>query len=205
MRHPEDMLVKICGVANMEDASLADSLGADIIGVVLDYSYARHGSPELVSSIHDSGIVTAGVYTSIDSIIEGFRDEDLIQMHFDHSPNDVRFLKKETGKGIISVIRLDGAEGTAEKARAHYEAGAEIVLVEHGKGIVAELPRISKLQKVCRTGVAGKISPSNVSQLANTEPLMIDASSSIEQYPGKKDPELLRQFFINLEAQDAVS
>lgn len=205
MRHPEDMLVKICGVANIEDAYLADSLGADIIGVVLDYSFARHGTPELVSSIHDSGIVTAGVYTSMGSILAGFRDEDLIQMHFEHTPKDVTFLKNETGKRVISVIRLTNAEETSKKARAHYEAGAEIVLVEHGKGIANELQSISKLQRIARTGVAGKISPSNVSQLALTEPLMIDASSSIEEYPGKKDADLLRQFFMNLEAQNAVS
>ncbi len=204
MRYPEDLLVKICGVANFEDAILADELGADIIGVVLDYSYARHGTPELVSRIHESGMKVAAVYTSLEAVMDGYFDEDLVQLHFPHSADTVTSVKRETGKQIISVIYLGDPSSTASEAVLHYQAGAEIVLVEHKQGISTYADKVEQIQGIVRTGIAGKISPFNAQKLIHTAPLMVDVSSSIEQYPGKKDPELLRQFFRTVEEIDAV-
>ncbi len=204
MRHPEDMMVKICGVARMEDAVLANSLGADIIGVVLDPRFARHGTPELVSSIHSSGITVAGVYTSMDAILEDHGDEELVQMHFLHNKDDIGKVKEETGKRIISVLFRENGEGSAKMAEERYSAGADIVLIEQANGASSDIEGISRIQKIVRTGVAGKISPDNVALVASTGPLMIDASSSIEAFPGTKDHGLLRSFFRNLEGDNAL-
>lgn len=199
MRSPEDMLVKVCGVANLDDAIFASEKGADIIGVILDQNVTRHGDAALITAIHDAGIITAGVYTSLDAALQENSDEDLIQLHFPHEPEIVKKVKQETGKRVISVIQFTSAGGLKELAVSHYAADADIVLLENNSGIINSLNHIANVQKSARTGVSGKITPSNAAEFAKVNPLMIDLSSSLEDYPGKKSHKLVSELFRNLE------
>ncbi len=200
MRRPDEMLIKVCGVANIEDALFASSCGADIIGVVLDSRVERHGDSSLVTEIHSAGIKVAGVYTSLQSVMAEYGDEDYIQLHFPHGPETVASVKRDTGKKIISVIQFRDAEGIARLAKAHYSAGADIVLLENKDGVINSIDEIRNIQKAVRTGIAGKIAPGDVIRLAETNPLMIDLSSSLEERPGKKDHRIVADLFSRLEA-----
>ncbi|AKA49657.1 hypothetical protein IX51_11705 [uncultured archaeon] len=199
MKLREGMLVKVCGVANIDDAVFASRLGADIIGVVLDPTIPRHGDTDLVTDIHRSGIRVAGVYTSLESALGRNLDEDLIQLHFPHDGETVEYVKNETGKEVISVIQYSETNGLSDEARARYSAGADIVLIENRNGMITTLDRIAEIQKIVRTGISGRISPGNALEFARINPLMIDLSSSLELYPGKKDPSLVSELFRNLE------
>lgn len=200
MRYRGESLLKICGVANIEDGVFAHDCGADIIGVILDKRVPRHGDQSLISSLTSMRIRTAAVYTSLESAVSRYGDEDLIQLHFPHDPEKIGFVKEKTGKGVISVIQFDRTENLEEDVKRRYEAGAEIVLLENKSGIVKFISEIEKIQLSIKTGLAGKISPQNVGDIAAVNPLMIDVSSSIESYPGKKDHGLIRQLFRSLEA-----
>lgn len=199
MRLHDNIIVKVCGVASEEDGRFASECGADIIGVILDPSVGRHGDHALITRLHRSGIKVAGVYTSLHPALTEYGDEDYIQLHFPHDGDTVRRAARETGKDIISVIQFSGTEGLELKAIEHYNCGAEIVLLENRNGIESSLDGIAGIQKAVRTGVAGRISPHNVSLIAATNPLMIDVSSSLELRPGKKDPIIVREFFRKLE------
>lgn len=200
MRFPGETILKICGVSNDDDGVFAADSGADIIGVILDQTVVRHGNADLISRLHSMGIRTAGVYTSLDSALSEYRDEDLIQLHFDHDAETVRTVKERTGKEVISVIQFRNTEGIGYEAIRRYQAGADIVLLENRSGIVNYIPQMQRIQKRVRTGLAGKISPANVRSLSAMNPLMIDVSSSLEEYPGKKDHTIIRELFRNLEA-----
>lgn len=199
MRSPEDLKVKVCGVARMDDALLAYESGADIVGVVMDRSVIRHGTPELVTRIHEEGIPIAAVYTSLEAVLSGYGNEDYIQLHFPHGPEVVREAREKTGRMIISVIQFTETARPVETALAHYSAGADIVLLEDRNGAASDLERIGEIQKTARTAVSGRIKPGQAASIARIKPLMIDLSSSLEEYPGRKDPALIRELFSSLE------
>lgn len=199
MRSPETLKVKICGVANIDDAIFASECGADIVGVILDKNVGRHGTPSLVSEIRKSGIRVAGVYTSLDSVMNGYGDEQLIQLHFTHNPDVVSEVKSKTGRSVISVIQLPFSGNLESEVKARYQAGAEVVLVENRAGIVESIPEMRELQSQVKTALSGRISPENALSLSALNPLMLDLSSSLEEYPGKKDHERIKQLFSNLE------
>ena len=199
MRSRDEPLLKICGISTLEDGIFAHECGADIVGVILDKSVSRHGDHSLISSLTSRGIITAGVYTSLKSALSQHRDEDLIQLHFAHSPETVTRVRDITGKAVISVIQFKDTGELVEDSRRRYEAGAEIVLLENRSGIVAFKDEMERIQLKVRTGLAGKISPHNVKEIATLKPLMIDVSSSLESHPGKKDHGLVRELFRRLE------
>lgn len=200
MKRHEDVMIKICGVANLEDALFAHKCGADIVGVVLDPKVRRHGDSRLVSEIHSAGIQAAGVYTSLDSVILDSGDEDYIQLHFSHGPETVKDVRRITGRKIISVIQFTTTDGLVHASREHYDAGADIVLLENREGIIGNIGEIEDIQKSVRTGVAGKITPENAGRFVQINPLMVDLSSSLETFPGKKDHKLMAELFNRLEA-----
>lgn len=199
MNETDDVLIKVCGVANLEDGIFAGKCGADIVGVVLDPKVPRHGDSRVVSQIHDAGFQTAGVYTSLDSAMHDFGDEDYIQLHFKHDPEVVGVVKRISGRKIISVIQFTDPDGLEEMAISRYKAGADIVLLENRHGIMNSIQEIGAIQESIRTGVAGKITPEIAVRLAETRPLMIDLSSSLEVRPGKKDHKLVAKLFTLLE------
>ena len=89
----------------MQDASFAMDLGYDIIGVILDEKVPRHGTLELLEDIKNIGATTAAVYTSMESIEQDHSSADYIQIHFNHSTEQIEKIKLETGKKIISVVQ----------------------------------------------------------------------------------------------------
>ncbi|WP_337859788.1 phosphoribosylanthranilate isomerase [Ferroplasma sp.] len=189
------MKVKICGITNIEDADYAIKLGADFIGVILDPKVIRHGNQKLIKEIkmkHPDTLVT-GVYTSMPEH-RGY--EDYMQLHFNHSIEDVYFAKKTFQKNIISVIDFHESYIT-DKIKLYLNSGSDYVLLEDRTGITNrknELINIS-MEKV---GIAGKIDSNNVLNLMETDPDLIDVSSSLEEYPGKKSFKKMDEFFSKI-------
>lgn len=186
------MKIKICGITCIEDADYALKLGADFIGVILDPEVVRHGNQELIKEIKrkypDSCV--AGVYTSMPEH-KGY--EDYIQLHFPHSGKDVSFAKKTFGKKIISVI--DFHEGNINKRISeHLNSGSDYILLEDRTGIANRKNELMNLP-MGKIGIAGKIDINNVRSLIELNPCLIDVSSSLEEYPGKKSLKKMDQFF----------
>lgn len=200
----KDETVKICGIARLEDASYAMDLGYDIIGVILDGKVPRHGTPRLLEEIKDLGATTAAVYTSMESIGHELSFADYIQIHFNHSPEQIRNLKSKTGKKIISVVQYGGGAVAKSGIMEKIDSGADLVLVENREGIVNYLHELRPLSVNPKIGVAGKIGPSNVNSVRESGFRFIDASSSLEISPGKKDHGRMKEFIETVRCRNAT-
>jgi phosphoribosylanthranilate isomerase len=193
--------VKICGITNVHDAEYSIKKGAEFIGVILDYSVKRHGTEDLIKEIKNikkTGVV--GVYTSMPDANE--INEDIIQLHFDHSPGDVKYIKNVLKKNVISVIDISKND-YLERIDEYKKAGSDYILLEDRSGIVN---RMDDLRNIDLTGIglAGKISPENVSNILSLNPEFIDLSSSLESEIGKKSEKRIDELFIKLGEKNAL-
>ena len=189
------MKVKICGITNEEDADYSIKMGADIIGVILDFNVKRHGTSELIEKIkdkHPDAMVTA-VYTSMPTTAG---KEDYIQLHFRHTEEDISYIKNVLGKSVISVIDFS-EEDLKERVKSYTDAGADYVLIEDRNGISSKISQLRKLP-LNRIGIAGRIDSMNLEQLVPLGPALIDVSSSLEERVGKKSFEKVSEFFNKL-------
>ncbi len=180
------MKIKICGITNIDDALIAGKLGADFLGVILDDNVKRHGTKDLINEIKSYNLTAVPVYTSMPESI----DDDIVQLHFPHSYKNIIDVKS-TGARVISVINMEN-EDYDKKYLEYRDAGSDFILFEDRSGIIKRLPELSKYEKI---GIAGKISPENVYIASSIKPELIDASSGLESYVGKKSPEKLKKFF----------
>ncbi|WP_276935332.1 phosphoribosylanthranilate isomerase [Ferroplasma acidiphilum] len=195
------MKVKVCGITRIEDAEYAIKMGADLIGVILDPEVGRHGSQALIKEIKTKYpyAPVAGVYTSMP---EHAGYEDYIQLHFSHSESNIIAAKRAFNKKIISVIDFH-EEGIADKMDSHMKSGAEIILLEDRSGIINRIDQVKELPRN-RLGIAGKIDSNNVQKLLATEPYLVDVSSSLEEYTGKKSFKKIDEFFNKIGEYYAV-
>jgi phosphoribosylanthranilate isomerase len=194
--------VKICGITNPEDATLAVALGVDALGFIFAPS-PRQVSPENAQRIIDSlppfvqkvGVFVDGDLRSIQDI-KDFCYLDVIQLHGDESPDFCQEFMPETIKafrlkndsslqpiiryqGKVSALLLDTyQEGLKGGTGKPFEWG--LAVKARGFGIPVIL--------------SGGLGPSNIARAVLTvRPYAIDVNSSIERRPGIKDPVLMRQ------------
>lgn len=192
-------LVKICGITNIQDGMMAINAGADMIGVVLSEISPRRGSAELVGKLKEQGATVVAVYTDIESAISESSDEDYIQLHYEHDSSHISRVKKATGKKIISVVLGKDLRNSLDQAKLRIFQGADLALIDTGISVSSIIGKDDFRIDDSRVGIAGKISPDNIREILTLRPGFIDASSMLEVYPGKKDPEkvakLMEAFF----------
>jgi len=192
--HDSAPFVKICGITNIDDGIAALRAGAAILGVVISDLSPRKGTMDLVPRLKDAGAVVATVHTDMESVLMNIGQQDYVQLHFDHTCDDFSRVREKTGKKIISVMRTRDVISAVNNGRDRISCGADLVLIDTGVP-VAEIIKGKDLPEFHeRIGLAGKISPENVSSIMEVHPGFLDVSSSIESYPGKKDIELINKF-----------
>ncbi len=192
-------LVKVCGIKLYEDAEMVMRYNPDMLGVVLDPSVPRAGDESLIRRMAGLGAERVGVYTSIDQIRSSPLHEDIVQLHFDHGADDIA-LVHETGHKVMSVIRYTTPDEIFGKYDELKASGAEFVLLEKKDGIATAGRALSILLMETDMGISGKISPDNIQYLLQFLPAMVDLSSSLEAFPGKKDPSKVEEFFRRLDS-----
>ncbi len=200
--------IKICGVTSPEEAVLAADLGADLIGLNFYPPSPRYLEPRRAAEVaaavrggHDR-IRLAGVFVNAPrqqvEEIAGRVGLDLLQFHGDETPAEVAPFRDRALKAFRVKDRLDPA------ALAGFD-GVWGVLIDsrHPRlyGGTGESWRFESLPELGgalprRTFIAGGLEPGNVrAAIAASRPYGIDLCSGVEEKPGKKDPELLRQLF----------
>ncbi|MCL4340905.1 MAG: phosphoribosylanthranilate isomerase [Candidatus Thermoplasmatota archaeon] len=184
--------IKICGITRLEDAIIAHSLGASMVGVIFDRCVIRHGSVEVATMIADAGIATVTVHTSEVKEVAG--NESFVQLHYNHTPQHIEKIREKTGKGIISVVKAGDTDQTLEKVEELSTAHPDYILVEDKAGIARRKDLIMGLAGKRGIGFAGGITVSQLSELMRYKPAMIDASSSMEISAGIKSAEKMRAF-----------
>jgi phosphoribosylanthranilate isomerase len=206
-------LIKICGITSLADARMAIAAGADLLGFNFYRPSPRFIEAEEAKKIIDSlradtgnqAVTTVGVFVneaSPGSLMEivAAAGVDAIQLHGDESVEFCHNLKHLlNSRLLIKVIRV--RETFAPLEALQYDADAIMLDTFHGEmrggtGRVFDwaIARAAR-ELVPRLFLAGGLSAANVAQaIAAVDPYAVDACSSLESSPGKKDAARMRAF-----------
>jgi phosphoribosylanthranilate isomerase len=194
------MFVKICGIANEDDALLATALDADALGFVFAPS-PRQVHPETVRDIVrrlPREVHTIGVFRDErpERIIEivgraGLRG---VQLHGHEPASEVKWIRERVQFVIQAYTAGDPALATAGAS------AADIILVDSpdpGSGRVFDWRLAEGAPRGKRILLAGGLTPDNVGEAIRlVRPWGVDVSSGVEREPGRKDPGKLRRFVV---------
>jgi phosphoribosylanthranilate isomerase len=192
--------VKICGIANEDDALLATALDADALGFVFAPS-PRQVHPETVRDIVrrlPREVHTVGVFRDErpERIVEivgraGLRG---VQLHGHEPASEVKWIRERVQFVIQAFTAGDPALATAGAS------AADIILVDSpnpGSGKVFDWRRAEGAPRGKRILLAGGLTPDNVGEAIRlVRPWGVDVSSGVEREPGRKDPGKLRRFVV---------
>ncbi len=203
--------VKICGINNAASAELADEMGADYVGFVLDDSSPRgvdlSKATEISSVLARSipvAVVTGNTSRDMDAYAVG-EVAGIVQIHKELITDDDVLGYVEIGVRVIPVyIYRDGFAdlsriiGLAKSFGRHIE----YILIDAPKNLSGRYSYNLKLpigvyEYFCGSirpcGVAGGIDDSNIHVFRSVKPDLVDVSSGIEVSPGIKDPDRMRR------------
>jgi phosphoribosylanthranilate isomerase len=197
--------VKICGITNAEDASVAVAAGADALGFIFYEKSPRYivpavaariiaGLPPLVTAV---GVFVNEGLATVRSIMDtcGLA---LAQLHGNEDPTYCRELSRPAMKALhlkdrTSFLSLAEYQGRAGVRGFVIDAFSE--LAYGGTGQVADWTLASEAAKTASILLAGGLTPVNVADaIRAVRPYGVDVSSGVESVPGKKDPEKVRAF-----------
>lgn len=198
--------IKICGVADAENACLAVDLGADFLGLNFYPLSPRYVDPGRAREIADAvrGRVTlVGVFVNAAPAqieeITGRVGLDLLQFSGDEDPEAVAPF---AGRAV-KCFRTGGDPG-GEALAPYRDAWGLLFDAPHGSlyggtGAAWSYAAIARTVEALpgrRVFVAGGLGPDNVRQAIEAcRPFAVDVCSRVESAPGIKDPELLRRLF----------
>jgi phosphoribosylanthranilate isomerase len=195
--------VKVCGITSPEDARVAADAGADAIGLVFAESPRRVSAPQAreISAALPEGAAKVGVFVDEEpeEVLRIAREVglDYAQLHGDETAEEVAAVR-EGGLKVIKALRVRDA-GSLE---AIGEYGADLLLLDAysermrgGTGERFDWGLAKWLKGYANILVSGGLSHENVREVVELfEPYGVDASSSLEDSPGKKNRDRVRRF-----------
>ena len=195
--------VKVCGITNPGDAREAADAGADAIGLIFAKSSRRISVEEArrISIALPDGVLKVGVFVNAEpaEVLSTAREVglDLAQLHGDETPETVAAIRG-AGLPVMKAVRVRNAEALGALER--YEA--DLFLLDawsaKARGGTGERFDWTLAKLVKGRGnivVSGGLTPENVREAVEFfEPYGVDASSSLEEKPGRKSGERLRRF-----------
>ena len=198
-------LVKICGITNLEDAVAAISMGADALGFNFYKPSPRYITPqsarEIIEQLPDA-VIKVGVFVNEESPneVRQIANESgvtAVQLHGDESPDYCRELA--ANQQVIKALAV--ADDFDPQLINRYQVNAIMLDTKHntlrgGTGHTFDWSIAQKLRKnVPKLYLAGGLSPENVADAIETvRPYAVDACSSLEESPGKKNKDRMRAF-----------
>ena len=193
--------VKICGITDYEDASIAVELGAAALGFIFAHS-PRQVTPQkardIISAIPPF-VKTVGIFVNQDPIeinkIMRYCGLDLVQLHGDESPDFCDELMPYT----IKALRIKD-KASLRTARAYRDKVRALLLDTYSKdkaGGTGETFDWQLAIKIKKLGIpiilAGGLGPSNIEgAISIVRPYAVDVNSGVEERPGKKSHSLIK-------------
>jgi len=193
-------LVKICGITSLDDALAAVDAGADALGFNFYARSPRYISPSDAREIIDrlpSSILKVGVFVNeeFQSLLTIASEANLtaVQLHGDETP------KYCSDLASTYVIKAFGATDDLDVSMYNVDA---IMLDTKDEPLRGGTGRVFDWTIARRAGnsipklfLAGGLSPENVAEaIATVKPYAVDACSSLEETPGKKNYARMRAF-----------
>lgn len=197
------VFTKVCGITNPGDARVAADAGADAIGLIFAESSRRVDVDEArrVAISLPEDVLKVGVFVNAGpaEVLEVAREVglDLAQLHGDETPETVAAIRG-AGLPVMRALRVRNAAALAEIER--YEADLFLLdawsaKARGGTGERFDWELAKSLKGRGNIVVSGGLTPENVRDAIEFfEPYGVDASSSLEEAPGRKDYERVRRF-----------
>jgi phosphoribosylanthranilate isomerase len=202
--------VKICGINSIEAAMAAVACGADFGGLVFFPPSPRHAgfdrASRLAAVLRGKVQIVSLLVNPDDSLIAELFDRvkpDMIQLHGDESPARVAAIANLARTPVMKALAVMAPE---DVRRAHdYREVADYILFDSRPGPLAERPggvglafdwrMLSGIRLDRPWGIAGGLNPENVARaIAIANPAFVDASSGVEDAPGRKNREKIAAF-----------
>jgi indole-3-glycerol phosphate synthase/phosphoribosylanthranilate isomerase len=202
MRHGRP-LVKICGITRPADAEAAVSLGCDLLGFVFASSSPRRAEPNLLRELR--GLDALKVAVAVTGATGGLPPEvadllseglvDAVQLHGDETAEECASLAFPYYKAVRIRDAADVAGmGAYFCPRVLADAWSADSAGGTGRQVAEDLARAAGRNRPL--WLAGGLGPDNVRDvIGGLGPELIDASSRLEESPGRKDRAKLQRFF----------
>ena len=214
---PARPLVKVCGITGLEDARMAVRLGADLLGLVYAPS-VRRAPQGLARELVQAGIAVPLVAV----VVEPGDDGHVERAMADREAGWISALQLHGGAErplawgwpVFQALRPASAEQARELV-AHAPGPRVLLDARHphlagGTGVPVDEEVLAAVQEALAARphgalwLAGGLGPDGIGEvIARHRPELIDASSRLEAEPGRKDHELLRRFFTEIDAAAA--
>jgi phosphoribosylanthranilate isomerase len=195
--------VKVCGIKEIEDARVAADAGADAIGLVFAESPRKvsvERAREIAAALPE-GVLKVGVFVDAEpkEVLRISREVglDYAQLHGDEEPETVAAIR-DGGVGVIKALRVRDTASLREMVRYDtnfFLLDAYSEKVRGGTGTRFDWELAKAVRGYANILVSGGLTPENVREAIEFfEPYGVDASSSLEEKPGKKNDERVRRF-----------
>ena len=206
-------LVKICGITNIEDALACVNYGANMLGFVFAES-PRKANVQTVKHINrilGGDVKTVGVFTEESDEVLSIIDEcnlTYVQLHGKQSED---FASRIGAGKVIRATRVRDECSVA--ALASYQEAAFYLLDTYKEGVAGGTGETFDWNLAIRAKELGKplilsggLNPDNIIEAIKTvRPFAVDASSSLEQSPGRKDHLKIKEFIDHVREADSIS
>ncbi len=202
--------IKICGITTPDAADAVLRAGADFAGLAFHPGSPRNLKPEQASSLaarmRGGTRIVAFVADAKDDAIAAVMaaaDPDFLQLHGNEPPERAGEIRARFGKPVIKVFSIADASDLARVAK--YDDAADMYLFDakapanalrqggHGAAFDWQLLRGRKFARPWL--LAGGLNAGNVARaIASAEAPGVDVSSGVEESPGVKSPQMIRDF-----------
>lgn len=206
------VLIKFCGLTNVEDAREAARLGASFVGVILADS-ARRVDVATASAIFAAAgpgvehvaVFGAGSSGNVPAVVNELA-ADVVQLHGAISARILEAFRRTVSARIWAVIGLSPGESALPSEAGDIARVSDGVLLDTrvggrtgGTGMSfdwnAFADSVAALQEQTRVILAGGLRAGNVAEAVRAlRPDVVDVSSGVERSPGKKDHDKMRAF-----------
>jgi len=214
---PQKTKIKICGLKTEIDVHIAVQLNIDAIGLVFFEPSPRNITLEqakTLSHLHEGKLENVAlVVDASDTLIRDIKkycQVDLWQFHGNETPE--RCAAIAGTKKWIKAARIDEKFQIDQFCLQYRYASAWLLdaVVDGygggGKTFNWELiPELWSKENAHRVVLSGGLNSSNVAEaITQFRPLAVDISSGVEISKGKKDPELMKNFVMQVRKQDQI-
>ncbi|MDJ0684052.1 MAG: phosphoribosylanthranilate isomerase [Alphaproteobacteria bacterium] len=202
--------VKICGLTDQTALNAAVEAGADYVGLVFFPPSPRAVTPDQAAALAggvEGRVKRVGLFVDpsddeIDAVLAR-APLDLLQLHGDESPDRAGALRRRTGLPVIKALKIAEAEDL-DAAQA-YEGRVDFLLFDAKppKGATRPGGNAEAFDWTLLAGrdwsqpwfLAGGLTADNIGAARRISGArLIDASSGVEDAPGRKSADKIREF-----------
>lgn len=200
------MKVKICGITNIEDALMAENLGADALGFIFFKASKRYISPESAGEIIKSlkpftskvGVFVNEEHAIVNEIASSI-GLSVVQLHGDETYDYIKKINHNLVKAI-RVKDLSDIDSISNYPGCIFLLDTFSNNLYGGTGTTFNWKLVPELLRKDII-LAGGVSINNIDEIMkNIKPYAVDVSSSIEVSPGIKDHEKMKELFYKIKS-----